>query len=173
MDCLSFFLFSSIFLVCLHVAEIREIISRSGSFAVDPMYVDGGMCTSDLLMQMQSDIAGMAVVRPKMLEVSALGVAIAAGLAVGVEVFRYDNGSIANISKTLHTSTFKPGSTIEYQMKRQRDWKAALRKCLLDLDMVDIGGVKSKIDVDIARFYPLQIFCLTSLSIYALAEVFN
>jgi glycerol kinase len=46
--------------------------------------VDGGMSQSDLCMQIQADISQRAIVRPKMLETTALGAAIAAGLAVGV-----------------------------------------------------------------------------------------
>lgn len=46
--------------------------------------VDGGACQNDLLMQMQADLLGIDVLRPKMTEVTALGAAMLAGLAVGV-----------------------------------------------------------------------------------------
>ncbi len=45
--------------------------------------VDGGMIRNDLLMQMQADILGRSVVAPPIAEISALGAAYAAGLAVG------------------------------------------------------------------------------------------
>ncbi|MBV6464884.1 MAG: Glycerol kinase [Anaerolineales bacterium] len=45
--------------------------------------VDGGMVFNDLLMQFQSDILSVPVVRPKVAETTALGAAYAAGLAVG------------------------------------------------------------------------------------------
>ncbi|KAI8850143.1 hypothetical protein BC829DRAFT_468997 [Chytridium lagenaria] len=54
--------------------------------------VDGGLTNSDLCMQLQADIVGIPVERPAMRETTALGAAIAAGLAVGVwpsiEAFR-------------------------------------------------------------------------------------
>ena len=45
---------------------------------------DGGACHNNLLMQMQADFSGVAVVRPKVTETTALGAAYLAGLATGV-----------------------------------------------------------------------------------------
>jgi len=45
--------------------------------------VDGGMVHNQTLMQFQSDILGVPVIRPKVAETTALGAAYAAGLAVG------------------------------------------------------------------------------------------
>jgi glycerol kinase len=48
------------------------------------MRVDGGACSNNFLMQLQADLLGVPVMRPKMTEVTALGAACLAGLAVGV-----------------------------------------------------------------------------------------
>ena len=45
--------------------------------------VDGGMVFNEMLMQFQSDILGVPVIRPTVAETTALGAAYAAGLAVG------------------------------------------------------------------------------------------
>jgi len=45
--------------------------------------VDGGMVFNELLMQFQSDLLSVPVIRPKVAETTALGAAYAAGLAVG------------------------------------------------------------------------------------------
>jgi glycerol kinase len=45
--------------------------------------VDGGAAVNNLMMQFQSDLFGFNVIRPKMLETTALGAAYLAGLAVG------------------------------------------------------------------------------------------
>ena len=45
--------------------------------------VDGGMTVNETLMQFQADILGVDVIRPKIIETTALGAAYAAGLAVG------------------------------------------------------------------------------------------
>lgn len=50
---------------------------------VDELRVDGGACVNDLLMQFQADLLGIPVVRPKVIETTALGAAYLAGLAVG------------------------------------------------------------------------------------------
>jgi len=51
--------------------------------ALKPLKVDGGMVVNSLLMQFQADILGVPVVRPAVVETTALGAAYAAGLAVG------------------------------------------------------------------------------------------
>ena len=48
------------------------------------MRVDGGATANNLLMQIQSDVMGIEVVRPKVIETTALGAAYAAGLAIGI-----------------------------------------------------------------------------------------
>ncbi len=51
---------------------------------VSELRVDGGACVNDLLMQIQADLLGIPVVRPKVTETTALGAAYLAGLATGV-----------------------------------------------------------------------------------------
>ena len=63
-----------------------EVVSAMKSDAdVDPceLKVDGGMVVNDTLMQIQADLLGMDVIRPRITETTALGAAYAAGLAVG------------------------------------------------------------------------------------------
>ena len=57
---------------------------NTGTHAVSSLRVDGGAAANNLLMQMQADISGVQVVRPKILETTSLGAAYLAGLAVGV-----------------------------------------------------------------------------------------
>jgi glycerol kinase len=51
---------------------------------VAELRVDGGACVNNLLMQFQADLLGIPVVRPRVIETTALGAAYLAGLAVGV-----------------------------------------------------------------------------------------
>lgn len=51
---------------------------------VSALRVDGGACANNLLMQMQADLMGIPVVRPKTTETTALGAALLAGLQAGV-----------------------------------------------------------------------------------------
>ena len=58
--------------------------AAAGGAPVTELRVDGGACVNDLLMQFQADLLGIPVVRPKVIETTALGAAYLAGLAVGV-----------------------------------------------------------------------------------------
>ena len=59
--------------------------ARAGkSAAVTELRVDGGACVNNLLMQFQADLLGIPVVRPAVIETTALGVSYLAGLATGV-----------------------------------------------------------------------------------------
>jgi glycerol kinase len=64
-------------------AEVLEAMQNDSGVELKALKVDGGMVYNDLLMQFQSDILGVPVVRPKVAETTALGAAYAAGYAVG------------------------------------------------------------------------------------------
>jgi glycerol kinase len=58
-------------------------MEKDSGVKLKSLRVDGGMVHNDLLMQFQSDILNVPVVRPKIAETTALGAAYAAGLATG------------------------------------------------------------------------------------------
>jgi glycerol kinase len=64
--------------------EVLEAMQADSGVALTTLKVDGGMTVNETLMQFQSDILHVPVVRPKVKETTALGAAYAAGLAVGV-----------------------------------------------------------------------------------------
>jgi glycerol kinase len=63
--------------------EVLEAMEADSGVSLTALKVDGGMVFNDLLMQFQSDILNVPVIRPKVAETTALGAAYAAGLAVG------------------------------------------------------------------------------------------
>jgi glycerol kinase len=65
------------------VREIVEAMQKDGAAPLTSLRVDGGMVHNELLMQIQADQLGVPVIRPKVAETTSLGVAYAAGLAVG------------------------------------------------------------------------------------------
>ncbi|MDO8770801.1 MAG: glycerol kinase GlpK [Burkholderiaceae bacterium] len=67
----------------LLLAMSRDAV-LSGAAPVTELRVDGGACTNDLLMQFQADLLGIPVLRPAVVETTALGAAYLAGLTVGV-----------------------------------------------------------------------------------------
>ena len=66
----------------LLAAMSRDAVAAGGA-PVAELRVDGGACVNNLLMQFQADLLGIPVVRPKVIETTALGAAYLAGLAVG------------------------------------------------------------------------------------------
>ena len=63
--------------------EVLDAMEKDSGVKLTALKVDGGMVFNDLLMQFQSDILNVPVIRPKVAETTALGAAYAAGLAVG------------------------------------------------------------------------------------------
>lgn len=63
--------------------EVLDAMETDSGVRLTALKVDGGMVFNELLMQFQSDILGVPVIRPKVSETTALGAAYAAGLAVG------------------------------------------------------------------------------------------
>ena len=69
--------------IAYQVADILEAMEADAGIRLAELRVDGGATTNDLLLQFQADLLGVPVVRPAVLETTALGAAYLAGLAVG------------------------------------------------------------------------------------------
>ncbi|HEU4320194.1 MAG TPA: glycerol kinase GlpK [Acidimicrobiia bacterium] len=65
-------------------ADVLEAMAADSGVTLAELRVDGGMTVNDGLMQFQADLLGVDVVRPSVIETTALGAAYGAGLAVGV-----------------------------------------------------------------------------------------
>jgi glycerol kinase len=65
-------------------AEVLQSMQQDAGIRLKELRVDGGAAVNGMLMQFQADILGVPVVRPKVLETTALGAAYLAGLATGV-----------------------------------------------------------------------------------------
>jgi len=74
--------------IAFQSAALLQAMSRdalaAGAAPVSELRVDGGACVNDLLMQFQADLLGIPVVRPRVIETTALGAAYLAGLSCGV-----------------------------------------------------------------------------------------
>jgi len=63
--------------------EVLDAMEKDSGVHLKALKVDGGMVFNNTLMQFQSDVLGVPVIRPQVAETTALGAAYAAGLAVG------------------------------------------------------------------------------------------
>lgn len=69
--------------IAFQVMDVLKAMEADTQIDVGELRVDGGAARNDFLMQFQSDVLDVPVIRPKILETTALGVAYLAGLAVG------------------------------------------------------------------------------------------
>jgi glycerol kinase len=69
--------------ICYQTRDVLDAMQSDSGVKLPEMRVDGGITANELCMQMQSDIMQIDVVRPKVIETTALGAAYAAGLATG------------------------------------------------------------------------------------------
>lgn len=70
--------------IALQTVDLVDAMGQDGATPLSELRVDGGAAANDLLMQLQADLLGVPVVRPRMLETTALGAAYLAGLGAGV-----------------------------------------------------------------------------------------
>src|SRR6266536_2446472 len=69
--------------IAYQVMDVLKAMEADAGLRLKELRVDGGACSDDLLMQFQSDLLDVPVVRPRVAETTALGAACLAGLAVG------------------------------------------------------------------------------------------
>lgn len=69
--------------IALQSADLLQAMEQDAGSPLRELRVDGGACSNDLLMQFQADILGVPVLRPRVVETTALGAAYLAGLASG------------------------------------------------------------------------------------------
>ena len=101
--------------------DIVNAMNKDSGVELSRLKVDGGMVANEVLMQFQSDILNVPVIRPKVSETTALGAAYAAGLAVGFWDGLDELRQNWNEDKTWHPS-MKP----EVREKYYRQWKKAV-----------------------------------------------
>jgi glycerol kinase len=95
----------------------------AGGAPVTELRVDGGACVNDLLMQFQADLLGIPVVRPRVIETTALGAAYLAGLATGV----YE-GPDALAAQWQVERVFEPTMPRDRAAELMSGWERAVRQ---------------------------------------------
>ncbi|KAF2397817.1 glycerol kinase [Trichodelitschia bisporula] len=110
---------------CYQTKAILDAMEKDSGKALQALAVDGGMSNSDLCMQTQSDLIGIPVVRPKMRETTALGAAIAAGLAVGV----WNDIEELKLINTEGATSFEPKIAKDAGKKMFERWEKAVYTC--------------------------------------------
>jgi glycerol kinase len=109
--------------IALHIHDLVAAMQAESGRALPELRVDGGATANGLLLQMQADLLGVPVVRPRMVETTALGAAFLAGLAVGFW------GSKEEIRRAWRTDRrFAPRMRPEAREALLARWRAAVEK---------------------------------------------
>lgn len=103
--------------------EVLEAMNADSGVELTELRVDGGMTNDNLLMQFQADQLGCKIVRPKVMETTALGAAYAAGIAVGF--WEGESDVEANWAKK---DEWNPGEDREEYDRTYRLWKKAVTR---------------------------------------------
>ncbi|MEE4212309.1 MAG: glycerol kinase, partial [Parvularcula sp.] len=116
--------------VVYQTCDLLQAMKEDG-LPVQALSVDGGMAANDWFVQRLSDLLGLPVERPRVLETTALGAARLAFLTLGVHSCLAD---IAAMSKA--DRTFKPAMEEEERASRLRRWRACVQ-AVLDVAATD------------------------------------
>jgi glycerol kinase len=109
--------------IAYQVADVLSAMAADSGVPVAELRVDGGATVNDLLMQLQADLAGVPVVRPRVQETTALGAAYLAGLATGV--WR-DTGEIS--ARWQAERTFEPALDPSRAAELRARWSRAVER---------------------------------------------
>src|SRR5690606_10432883 len=115
--------------------DVLAAMEKDSGIPVKELRVDGGMVANELLMQFQSDILGVPVVRPRVTETTALGAAYAAGLAVG-----YWSGLADLKGNWAVDKRWQPALAAAERDRLYRSWQKAVTR---SFDWVGSGGYAS------------------------------
>jgi glycerol kinase len=101
--------------------DVLKAMEADSGIHIKELRVDGGATANNILMQFQSDILQVPVVRPKIYETTALGAAYLAGLAVGFWKTLDDIGQQWQVDKR-----FTPAMKIENTIELLKGWQRAV-----------------------------------------------
>lgn len=107
--------------ICQQNTDLFDAMTADLGYGLTRVKVDGGACVNDLLMQMQSDLLGKELIRPSVLQTTALGAAMCAALGAGI----YDTKE--DVCKTYEIERrFAPAKTDDWRMTTRQQWKLAV-----------------------------------------------
>lgn len=109
--------------IAFQVADVLSAMEQDSEIQIRQLRVDGGASANDLLMQFQADIMQVPVVRPRIIETTALGAAYLAGLAVGYWSSMEEIESLWQAEKV-----FEPIMSSDEAQQRRARWAKALER---------------------------------------------
>ncbi|KAK4872391.1 hypothetical protein RN001_014420 [Aquatica leii] len=163
--------------VAFQTRDILEAMALDCGYPLSKLLVDGGMTANNYLMQIQADYCGIPVVRPLMTETTALGAAIAAGYASGVEVWDLEN------IQSVSSDVFTPAITENQRDMKYARWKMAIARSLdwaddneeeVDEGLPAISKLEDEVEEDkssVLNGLPGGLFLLTTFGVLIIAQM--
>lgn len=111
--------------ICFQIRDVIEAMKKDSRLSIKDLRVDGGASANDFLCQFQADILGIKVIRPKVIEITSLGAAFLAGLAVG---YWKNSKQIKNCWKI--DKVFNPKMPSKEAARIYRGWINAVNRTL-------------------------------------------
>ena len=105
--------------------DVLDVMSSESGSPIPELRVDGGAAANDMLMQLQADLTGVPVSRPRSVETTALGAAFLAGLATG---FWQDETEIASLRH--EERRFQPSANAGAAHRNYARWQASVQGLL-------------------------------------------
>lgn len=107
--------------ICFQAKDVLTSMQSDTGHPIKMINIDGGMSTSDTFVQILTNLCYTPVVRPKMVEMTVFGAALAAGFAVGVWNMR-------NVKTDC--DIFSPTITLDEQQTQYTFWKKAIHRSI-------------------------------------------
>lgn len=111
--------------MALQNVDILAAMEKDLGKRMRPLRVDGGAAGNNLLMQIQADVLGRKLIRPKMIETTVAGASYLAGLGVGLWQGRQDIRKVWEIDRE-----FSVKSSAKARKSRIETWHGAIKKTL-------------------------------------------
>jgi glycerol kinase len=108
--------------IAFQTQEVLLAMELDSNIPIRELRVDGGATANDLLMQFQSDILAVDVIRPAVTETTALGAAYLAGLATG-----FWSGTAEIARQWQPEKVFRSTMDADLRIERLGDWQRAVR----------------------------------------------
>jgi glycerol kinase len=105
------------------VADLLGAIARDTGRPLGSLRVDGGATANDLLLQIQADLAGIEVVRPEVIETTAVGAALLAGLATGLWRSKEEIRKVWRAERV-----FRPEMQLDTRERQRVGWRRAVER---------------------------------------------
>ncbi len=117
---------------CFQTRDVLEALGQDAARPAETIRADGGMAANDLFLQMQADLAGIPVERPRVTETTALGAALMAGIGSG----RLSGADEAERCWT-RDCVFEPMISADERDARYAAWKSAVAMLCRDVHIAN------------------------------------